>query len=205
MEESLFRSALAANFVKIEKTRDLAFSLHDKVGQNYGRELPYGFHLQMVVDIVTQYGHLVCPDEDDVLPLIFGAYFHDTIEDTRTTYNDVVKMAREDIGMTDCQALVAAEIVYALTDEKGRNRAERQSEKYYQGIRETPYAPFVKMADRLANMTFSFTDADSVNLRMRDVYRGEFPDFLAHIFRKSNNIKLSVPSVMVERIYGLLK
>jgi len=205
MDESVFRSAVASESVKIGKARDLAFSLHDKVGQNYGPNLPYGFHLQMVADVVSAYGHLVCVSADDVLPLFFGAYFHDTIEDTRHTYNDILKMAHDDLGMTEHQAEIAAEIVYALTDEKGRNRAQRQSEKYYQGIRETPYAPFVKMADRLANMTYSFSDGDELNLRMREVYRAEFPDFLSHITRAARRTELSVPSVMVQQINKLLE
>ena len=69
------------------------------------------------------------------------------------TYNDVKKVAGS--MLTEEQALMATEIVYALTNDKGRSRAERAGEKYYQGIRETPYAPFVKLCDRLANITYS--------------------------------------------------
>ena len=46
--------------------------------------------------------------------------------------------------MTNEQCITAAEIVYALTNDKGRTRKERAGEHYYAGIRETPYAPFVK-------------------------------------------------------------
>lgn len=109
----------------------------------------------MVADSVYKYGHHVCAGGADVLPLFFGAYYHDSIEDTRLTYNDVVKIAKQ--WMDDQQALMAAEIVYALTNDKGRTRAERAGEKYYQGIRDTAYAPFMKLADRLANITYSFT------------------------------------------------
>jgi len=203
MDESVFRSAVASESVKIEKARDLAFSLHEKVGQNYGKNLPYSFHLQMVVDNVIQYGHLVCECEDDVLPMIFSGYFHDTIEDTRHTYNDVLKMARDDVGMTESQAYMAAEIVYALTDEKGRNRDERQSDKYYQGIRDTPYAPFVKMTDRLANTAFSFTGSDPQNMRMREVYRSEFPVFIGHIDYPSDDPRKRIPEVMIQKVFSL--
>lgn len=205
MDEALFRSTIVSESPKIEKARDLAFSLHDKVGQNYGKELPYSFHLQMVADIVIKYGFMVCDSVDDVLPMIFGAYFHDTIEDTRHTYNDVLKMAGDVVGMSASQAYTAAEIVYALTDEKGRTRAERQSERYYQGIRVTPYAPLVKMADRLANMSFSFSGKDPLNMRMREVYKAEFPEFLAHISRAVEKTEFSVPQAMVEEIISLLK
>ena len=79
--------------------------------------------------------------------MFFGAYYHDSIEDARLTYNDVIRIAKR--WMDDEQALIATEIVYALTNDKGRTRAERAGEKYYQGIRETAFAPFVKLSDRL--------------------------------------------------------
>ncbi len=47
----------------------------------------------MVADSVYKYGYLVCVNEADVLPLFFGAYYHDSIEDARLTYNDAKKIA----------------------------------------------------------------------------------------------------------------
>ena len=44
--------------------------------------------------------------------------------------------------------------MYALTNEKGRTRAERAGVKYYEGIRAVPYAPMVKLADRMATPTW---------------------------------------------------
>ena len=73
------------------------------------------------------------------------------------TYNDI----REALGGP------IAEITYALTNEKGRNRKERANEKYYEGIRNTPYATFVKLCDRLANVTYSKQQGSS----MLDAYR----------------------------------
>jgi hypothetical protein len=164
---------------KIESIRQQAHELHQSVNQTYGKELPYGFHLDMVVEGVRNYGHLVCACEDDVLPLFFGGYYHDSIEDARLTYNDVMQEARR--WMTEEQALMATEIVYALTNDKGRTRSERAGEKYYQGIRETPYAPFVKLCDRLGNITYSCTDGPGSNPRMREVYKQEMPHFLHSI------------------------
>ena len=128
---------------QIEAIRQSAHDLHQSVNQTYGDDLPYGFHLDMVAEGIIGFGHLVCAGEDDVLPLFFGGYFHDSIEDARVTYNDVMNIARQ--WLTEEQALMATEIVYALTNDKGRTRAERAGEKYYKGIRETLYAPFVKL------------------------------------------------------------
>ena len=180
---------------KIEQMRKAAHELHQSVNQIYGDNLPYGYHLDMVVEGVREYGHLVCAVEDDVLPLFFAGFFHDSIEDARLTYNDVMRQARN--VLTEEQALMATEVVYALTNDKGRTRAERAGEKYYKGIRETPYAPFVKLCDRLANITYSCSGVNADNLHMKEVYKGEVPHFLASINPHSDDQRLLVPQEVV--------
>lgn len=169
----------------IERIKDSAHRLHASVNQHYDGTLPYGYHLDMVVDSLYKYGDEVCACRDDVLPLFFGAYYHDSIEDARLTYNDVTAKARQ--FMDEKQAYMAAEIVYALTNDKGRTRAQRAGDKYYKGIRDTPYAPFVKLADRLANITYSCRGSNGANNHMREVYRDELPHFLEAINRSSDN------------------
>lgn len=177
---------------QIDEIRLAAHELHQSVNQIYGDDLPYGFHLDMVVEGVVCYGHLVCAREEDVLPIFFGAYYHDTIEDARQSYHDVLRAAGK--WMTEEQALMAAEIVYALTNDKGRTRAERAGEKYYQGIRETPYAPFVKLCDRLANVTYTCSvDCGKPGSRMREVYKGEMGKFLPAIISKSDDPRKQIP------------
>ena len=168
------------------------------MNQTYGKDLPYGFHLDMVAQEAREFGHLVCAADGDVVPMMFGAYYHDSIEDARLTYNDVMKVAR---GFMDgSQALMATEIVYALTNDKGRTRAERAGEKYYAGIRETPYAPFMKLCDRVANITFSCSGADADNLRMKEIYKQEVPHFLTAINPNSDDQRLAVPAELVEQL-----
>ena len=183
---------------QIEAIRQSAHQLHASVNQSYGDHLPYGYHLDMVVEGIRDYGHLVCASEQDVLPLFFGGYYHDSIEDARLTYNDVMHTARQ--FLTEEQALTATEIAYALTNDKGRTRAERAGEKYYQGIRETPYAPFVKLCDRLANITFSCAGDDVSNRHMRDVYKQEVPHFLASINPHSDDPRFLVPQEVVMKL-----
>ena len=177
---------------QIEQIRLAAHELHQSVNQVYGDDLPYGFHLDMVAESVNSYGYLVCAREEDVVPLYFGSFFHDSIEDTRQTYHDVLKRARK--WMTEDQALMATEIVYALTNDKGRTRAERAGEKYYEGIRQTPYAPFVKLCDRLANVTYSCSvDNGRQGNRMREVYKEEMPHFLPSLSSNSEDPRLQIP------------
>ena len=187
----------------VDEIRQAAHELHASVNQTYDGDKPYGVHLDMVAASVYEYGHLVCNDKDDLLPLFFGAYFHDSIEDARLTYNDVTKCALR--WMDSQQALTAAEIVYALTNDKGRTRAERAGERYYQGIRETPYAPFVKLADRRANITYSCKGNDADNIHMREVYKKELPHFLEAIDAHSTDIRFSLPETIISEITSIIE
>ena len=202
MDKKEYQSYLVKYASQIEHFRQLAHDLHQSVNQTYAGILPYGFHLDMVVEGVRNYGYLVCVREEDVLPLFFAAYYHDSIEDARLTYNDVLRLARNE--MTEEQALMATEIVYALTNDKGRTRAERAGEKYYQGIRETPYAPFVKLCDRLANITYSCTGEGNKGTRMKEVYKGEMPHFLPAINPHSDDPRFAVPVEVVEALAEIL-
>ena len=188
---------------QIEQIRLAAHELHQSVNEIYGDDLPYGFHLDMVIEGVICYGYLVCVREEDVLPLFFGGYYHDSIEDARLSYNDVMKEARR--WMTEEQALMATEIVYALTTEKGRTRAERAGEKYYQGIRETPYAPFVKLCDRLANVTYTCSiDSGRNGSRMREVYKGEMGKFLPALISDSDDPRKQIPFEAITALAEIL-
>jgi (p)ppGpp synthase/HD superfamily hydrolase len=198
MERKDYEAYMEKYADEIEKIRQSAYDLHKSVNQTYGDDLPYGYHLDMVVQGIRDYGHLVCVREDDVLPLFFGGYYHDSMEDARMTYNDVKKVACS--MLTEEQALMATEIVYALTNDKGRSRAERAGEKYYQGIRETPYAPFVKLCDRLANITYSCAGTNPHNKRMKEVYKSEVPHFLAAINPHSDDPRFAVPQDVVYRL-----
>lgn len=197
-----FQACVEKHRPDIEEVRECAHMLHESVNQQYDKKHPYGFHLDMVADSVFKYGHLICQSEHDVVPLFFGAFYHDSIEDARMSYNDVTKAAR--LFMDEEQAYMAAEMVYALTNDKGRTRAERAGERYYQGIRETPYAPFLKLADRLANTTYSFTHCNKENVHMKEIYREEMPHFLEAINAHSDDPRLGLPQEMVDDIYKLL-
>lgn len=184
------------------KTR--AHQTHASVNQTYDRIYPYGLHLDMVADNVAEYANELQISDNDILPVWFGTYFHDSIEDARLTYNDVVNIARE--YMPEHSAILAADIVYALTNEKGRTRAERANEKYYQGICTTPYAPFVKLADRFANFKYSIKNEQHSQHRMIETYKNEMSHFLEAInspYAKTD-MRYSLPPTMVREINSLL-
>ena len=199
MSQEPFNSWVKAHRDLLEEVRQSAHELHAQVNQTYDQTKPYGVHLDMVAQSVYDYAYLVCDDEHDLLPLFFGAYYHDSIEDARLTYNDVMATAKR--WMDDRQAYLAAEIVYALTNDKGRTREERAGAHYYQGIRETPYAPFVKLADRLANITYSCQSNGKSNQHMREVYLRELPHFLEAIDAQSADLRFALPKEMIGRIH----
>ena len=95
MTQKVFQDYIDRQHETVERIRTTAHRLHESVNQTYDDVHPYGFHLDMVAEAVYKFGHMVCAGEEDVLPLLFGAYFHDSIEDARLTYNDVMRTARQ--------------------------------------------------------------------------------------------------------------
>ena len=147
-------------------------SKHENTNHMYDTYLPYKFHLIMVVEAFKKFKYLlednIEGDIDSILEDIeLSAWGHDTIEDTRTSYNDV----KQALGQ------IAADIIYALTNEKGKNRAERANDKYYEGIRMTPFAVFVKLCDRIANVQYSKMTGSS----MFEKYKKENPHFIVQL------------------------
>lgn len=165
----------------LQKTIKYATDRHQKVNHKYG-DKPYTFHLNMVYEVAQKFSYLVPEAERE--NVYCGCWVHDIIEDARETYNDVLVNTNRTV----------AELAYALTNEKGRTRAERANDTYYQGIRDTPNATFIKLCDRIANVTHSKEQGAS----MLDKYRKENPEFIKKLYR-------SELKDLIEHIAYLLK
>lgn len=202
MKRETFDSYCGMLVAEIEEIKTSAWALHESVNQHYDDTLPYGHHLSMVAEAATKYGYEVIANENDIIPVVFAAYYHDSIEDARLTYNDVMKIAKT--KMSDEQAFIATEIVYALTNDKGRTRAERAGEKYYEGIRTTPYSPLIKLCDRFANMSHSFHGSDESNVHMREVYSREWKHFLSAITADTDDVRYNLPNSLVAEIEKMI-
>lgn len=194
IKREVWSKFLRENKEVIDKIQKRAADIHASVNQTYD-EMPYSFHTNMVSNIFMQFGHPCFMNSifvtDDGLAVVFASAFHDTIEDCRLRYNDVVKIAKE--YMNERQAILAADIVYALTNEKGKTRAERANEKYYEGIRETPYAPCVKLCDRYANALY----ANARRSSMSGKYSKKMVEFISHIAVDTYDVKYSLPEELV--------
>jgi (p)ppGpp synthase/HD superfamily hydrolase len=150
---------------------------HEVSNHFYDDYIPYKFHLRMVAQTAEKFIHLV-PNMNDGEEsfhdqIILAAWGHDLIEDTRVSYNDV----KEVLGFG------AAEIIYACTNEKGKNRKERANDKYYEGIRNTPGAVFVKLCDRIANVQYSKLTSS----RMFEMYKKELDSFVVKLGYDDSN------------------
>lgn len=173
----------------MEKFREFIYRQHDEVcNQKYGGILPYSFHIKAVEAQGEKFIHLIgvesIRNEENrfsslvILRDIIRAALvsHDVIEDGRMTYNDLKDVASE-LGNTVAGEMVA-DIVYCVTDEKGKNRSERKNEKYYAELKENKLAIFVKLADLAANTLYSKLTGSS----MYEKYKLEFPHFKEEVY-----------------------
>lgn len=144
---------------KIKEAWELAELHHED--QTYGSYY-YTRHLQDVTKVLLNFGY-AAPE------LLVAAILHDTLEDTGLAYNEI----RDRFG------LIVAELVYAVTDERGRNRKERHA-KTYPKIAAFSTAITLKLADRIANVEFCLRkDADDTEREKSkfDMYKKEHAEF----------------------------
>lgn len=159
----------------LEKAKKHAIDAHKAVNHKYDT-YDYDYHLDMAANFGHKFIHLIPhKDRDDVIAAI---WHHDTVEDCGLTFNDLKKITNHRVAL----------LAYACTNEKGKTRAERANNKYYRGIRNTQYATFVKLCDRMANIHHS----SSTKSRMMEMYKKEHehfkrklqPNFLAKLYFK---------------------
>lgn len=148
-----------------QEAKEYAIQCHQDTNHRYDGK-PYAHHLQMVVDESHRFKHLIPESKWQIVE--DACWCHDVIEDCRQTYNDVKTATNEEVAI----------IVYALTNEKGKTRKERANEKYYEGIRKTRFAPFVKICDRIANYKYSL----SIDSKMVKLYEKEMDEFVDELY-----------------------
>lgn len=152
---------------KVIKAMTYAFIKHEDVNHRYNGN-PYSIHLNMVYSYGVKYIDLIPNAEQD--NILAACFTHDLIEDCRITFNDIKSVLGQRV----------AELTFALTNEKGKNRSERASSKYYSDMKNTPFATFVKICDRLANAQYSKQSKST----MIDAYKKEYEHFHAMTYQK---------------------
>jgi (p)ppGpp synthase/HD superfamily hydrolase len=150
----------------IYEIKKFAIKCHKDVNHKLDNK-PYSVHLNLVFEFACKYAYLL--SYKDAVCALKSAWTHDTIEDCRKTYNDIKVKCGEDV----------ADVTYALSNEKGKNRKERANDKYYYGIRKILVARFEKICDRLANTKY----ANSVGSKMVKCYKKEQLHFREELYR----------------------
>lgn len=141
----------------VEAARQLAHKAH--AGQLYGPDL-YATHCERVVNILDNACILDLPPE-----VLAAAWLHDVLEDTSTTFSDIV---------TACDAKTAL-LVQACTG-IGANRKERNA-LIYSNMQQYPEAALIKAADRLDNVRSCVATGDS----RLEMYRKEQERFCSKV------------------------
>ena len=133
-------------------------------GMTYGKgDTPFFKHLEDVHDVAARYlpAYFVSHRERDAI--LAAAWLHDLIEDTDYT----LEFVRGQFGD------LVAEIVEGVTDKPGENRKARHRATYPL-IACKPLPKFLKMCDRIANMTSCVNTGNAGVLAM---YRKEYAYF----------------------------
>lgn len=124
---------------KLWPVRTFAAEQHDAQGQTYGSEkASYVAHLDAVVEVLIRYG---LREEAD-FELLAAAYCHDLLENTGLAVN----------LLATAFGVRVAELVWAVTDEPGKNRAARHAATYPKTRAAGKSAVTLKLADRIANV-----------------------------------------------------
>lgn len=122
---------------KFLKAVGFAVTKHDgQHRKNVGQKVPYVTHPLRVAAILEEagFGH----DED----LLVAAVLHDTLEDTQTTYEELVEAFGADIAST----------VAELTDDKTLSKVERREAQVAKAPGMSFRARLIKVADKLDNV-----------------------------------------------------
>lgn len=150
---------------QVHKAAEYATKCHADTNHLYDGH-PYSHHLEWVFKTGLQFINLIPVDAQETV--LSACWCHDLIEDARQTYNDIKKVMGYDV----------AEMVFALTNEKGRYRHDRANDNYYAVIRLTPYADFVKICDRIANVENCVITKN----RMLEMYQKEHDRFVQQLY-----------------------
>lgn len=169
---------------QIKEFRKRIHNEHDVVcNQKYADTLPYSTHLKFAEAQGIKFRHLIddiwIHNENNSFSaqtllwdiVLCAIISHDAMEDARLTYNNVADLCS--FMCNHKSAKMVADIVYCVTDEKGKNRAERKNSKYYKELKANELAVFVKLSDLAANTLFSKLSGSS----MYKKYKNEWPNF----------------------------
>ena len=144
----------------VELAKDFSFTAHSSQYYPCGRR--YSTHLETVAHLSKE-----AMKYDSTLPegtLLSTSFLHDTIEDTETTYDDLLALF----------GLEVAKAVSALSKNKNLAKEEQIANSLENILRQPKYVSVIKLADRIANLQQSiFLDDNKWGVDYKEYYRGE--------------------------------
>lgn len=143
----------------VNVARHYAITHHNAIGQTYDGK-PYSIHLKSVADEASSWGWLL-PNDRARRIVKAAAWCHDVLEDPLVTYSDLLKVVGKEV----------TDLVFALSNHRGRNRDERAPDVYYADLAafEEGLGEYCKLCDRLANVGYRGS--------MVKKYKKEMPTF----------------------------
>ncbi len=121
---------------KITKAMLFAARKHADQRRKGANEEPYVNHLAEVSELLAR--HTNGADTD----LVVAGLLHDTLEDTKTSYEELVREFGENV----------ADIVRECTDDKSLPKAERKRLQILHAPHKSAQARLVKIADKISNL-----------------------------------------------------
>lgn len=144
--------------------REIACKQYNDANCRYDNN-EYIYHIDMVINFLTKY-ILVFKNSKDAENTLIAALYHDSIEDAKQSYNDILEIIGKD----------AADIVLAVTDVSAENRLMKhlltmgKTVMNYRAI-------ILKMCDILANAMYSKSHGSSMYKKYVEEYAYRKPIF----------------------------
>jgi len=142
----------------VAEFRVFAIAEHKKAGKLYDGQ-PYEVHLDMVAGKIKKYSRYIPGGINGLAPIEMAAYGHDLIEDCGLTYNDIKKVAGENV----------ARIILNVSDVPGEDRTERFLLTCVKTRRDAS-AIYLKICDRMANTEYSIQNGSSMSKKYQKEY-----------------------------------
>ena len=130
-------ASVADNYVsKIAKAVHFAATKHSNQRRKGGDAEPYINHLAEVAELLAVHTDGQDPD------LVIAGLLHDTLEDTVTSYDELVEVFGRDV----------ADLVVEVTDDKTLPKAERKLLQIENASHKSDRAKLLKIADKISNL-----------------------------------------------------
>ena len=120
----------------VSEAAELAARRHNGMARKGRGEEPYINHLAEVANLLS-----AATDGKDA-ELVAAGWLHDTIEDTETTREELVRKFSERV----------ASLVVECTDDMSLPKAERRRRQVVSGPHKSPGARLIKIADKISNI-----------------------------------------------------